>query len=215
MARLGRSLPIRAHLYTVRAAATNVVIALPTVDTPVAAPAPALALGVTLALPVVNVGASAPTIFLGAPALLNLSTVNVSFGVPALSASGALIVTLPTVNAVALMPALTVTILAPHVFRPPTIKLRPADPQGERLWLYYGIDQGISIIKNQDGTYTEQMFPTTDQINAAAFVYMGGHEYVVDDAEYAALVAAGYLGGFPNAQGVYGVGAYGSGRYGN
>jgi hypothetical protein len=153
--------------------------------------------------------------FLGAPALLNLPTVNVGFAVPAFGASGALIVTLPTVNAIALAPAFLVTLIAPHVFHPPTIKRRPADPQGERLWVYYGTDQGISVIKHMDGTYTQQTYPTTDQINAAAFVYMGGHEYEVDDAEYAALVAAGYLAGFPDANGAYGSGAYGTGAYGN
>lgn len=71
-------------------------------------------------------------------------------------------------------------------------KLRPADPRGERLWLYYGIDKGVSILKNQDGSYYQTEYPTTDQIDACAVIYMGGHETPITADEATALANAGY-----------------------
>jgi hypothetical protein len=101
-----------------------------------------------------------------------------------------------------------------HLFRPPRIKQRPVDPQGERLWLYYGVDVGISVLKRHDGTYYQQQWPTPEEMDAALITYMGGHEYVVDDNEYLALVSAGYLPGFSDDGTGYGEGSYGSGNYG-
>lgn len=102
-----------------------------------------------------------------------------------------------------------------YIFRPPQVQMQPADPKRERLWEFYGFAQGISVLKQHDGSYLQTAFPTTDNIDAALITYLGGHEYVVDAAEAAALTAAGY-GGELEISGAsgYGIGAYGVGPYG-
>ncbi|TXS35070.1 hypothetical protein [Streptomyces sp. t39] len=52
------------------------------------------------------------------------------------------------------------------------------------------ITRGITVLES-DGTYRAVRFPTQDEIAAATTTYMGGHEYTVDDATKAALIAAG------------------------
>lgn len=79
-----------------------------------------------------------------------------------------------------------------YCFSPPSIRQGPADPQGERLWLYYKNDVGITVLKNYDGTYTQTQFPSQDDVAAAAAAYLGGHIYVVKQSEAFALNAAGY-----------------------
>ena len=77
----------------------------------------------------------------------------------------------------------------PWLFRTPTVLEGPAglDPLFHRVRL----DRGISISELPQGTYRALRFPTQDEIAAAYFFYMGGHEYVVDDATKAALIAGG------------------------
>lgn len=77
----------------------------------------------------------------------------------------------------------------PWLFRTPTVLEGPAgkDP----LFWRVKIDRGISIAEQPQGTYRALRFPTQDEIAAAFFFYMGGHEYEVDDATKAALIAGG------------------------
>lgn len=240
MARFGRSFPIPRRNRP-RLLGTGINLTLTVANVTTAAPALALTVGVNLTLPVSNVTTAAPALVTATGANLVLPVVNVPVGAPSLSVGLGVNVTLPVVNVPVAAPALTVLagvgisltlpridvpVAAPalrvviqphdHLFRPPTIKLRPPDPQGERLWIYFGLDYGISVLKNQDGSYFQTQYPSTDEINVAAAVYLGGHEYIVDDDEYASLVAAGYGPFFAedNPDGTYGGGSYGIGPFG-
>lgn len=79
--------------------------------------------------------------------------------------------------------------MADWTFRTPTVDEGPASWEN-RLFLRVKITRGITVLSN-GGTYTAVRFPTQDEIAAATAVYMGGHEYTVDDATKAALIAAG------------------------
>ncbi|MEU3522327.1 hypothetical protein AB0E62_00365 [Streptomyces sp. NPDC038707] len=59
------------------------------------------------------------------------------------------------------------------------------------LFVRYTLARGITILEGPPGVYRAVRFPTQDEIAAASTTYMGGHEYVVDDATRAALIAAG------------------------
>jgi hypothetical protein len=76
-------------------------------------------------------------------------------------------------------------------FRPPTVDEGPASWE-DRLFLRVKLTRGITILEGPPGTYRAVRFPTQDEIAASApGMYMGGHEYAVDDATKAALIAAG------------------------
>jgi hypothetical protein len=74
-------------------------------------------------------------------------------------------------------------------FRPPTVEEGPAS-WDDRLFLRVKLTRGISIQELPQGSYRALRFPTQDEIADAVTFYMGGHEYVVDDATKAALIAA-------------------------
>lgn len=102
-------------------------------------------------------------------------------------------------------------------FRPPTVDEGPAS-WSDRLFLRVKLTRGISIQELPQGTYRALRFPTQDEIAEAYFFYMGGHEYDVDDATKAALIAAGIgvtSDNFSTPAAGYGGGGYGSGGYGS
>ena len=78
--------------------------------------------------------------------------------------------------------------MATWLFTTPTVEEGPAgmDPLFHRVKL----TKGVTILDN-GGVFTSLRFPTQDEIAAADFTYMGGHEYVVDDATRTALIAGG------------------------
>lgn len=81
--------------------------------------------------------------------------------------------------------------MASWTFRPPSVDEGPAS-WDDRLFIRIKLARGITILENPPGTYRAVRFPTQDEIAASApGMYMGGHEYVVDDATKAALIAAG------------------------
>lgn len=76
------------------------------------------------------------------------------------------------------------------LFRTPTVEEGPAglDPLFHRVKL----TRGVTILEGPPGTYRAVRWPTQDEIAASApGMYMGGHEYVVDDATRTALIAGG------------------------
>jgi len=108
--------------------------------------------------------------------------------------------------------------MATWTFRPPTVDEGPASWE-DRLFLRVKLTRGISIQEMPQGSYRALRFPTQDEIADAYFFYMGGHEYVVDDATKTALEAAGVgvtSDNFTVISGSlgYGYGPYGSGPYG-
>lgn len=81
--------------------------------------------------------------------------------------------------------------MAGWVFRTPVVVEGPAtwtDP----LFLRVKLNRGVTILEGPPGAYRAVRFPTQDEQYASApALYMGGHEYVVDDATRAALIAGG------------------------
>lgn len=75
-------------------------------------------------------------------------------------------------------------------FRPPSVDEGPAS-WGDRLFIRVKLPRGVTVLEGPDGTFRAVRFPTQDEIAGATTAYMGGHEYVVDDATKAALIAAG------------------------
>lgn len=80
--------------------------------------------------------------------------------------------------------------MATWTFKTPSVDEGPASWE-DRLFLRVKLARGISIQELPQGTYRALRFPTQDEIAAAFFFYMGGHEYVVTDATKAALIAGG------------------------
>lgn len=83
--------------------------------------------------------------------------------------------------------------------------LQREDPLARRLFSHYGmrVASGITLIKNDDDSYTELQYPTHDELMAAKqghwpsgekgpIYYLGGHIYEITSEERADLVAAGY-----------------------
>lgn len=103
------------------------------------------------------------------------------------------------------------------MFRPPTVDEGPAS-WDNRLFIRVKLARGISIQEKPQGVFRALRFPTQDEIAEAVAFYMGGHEYEVDDATRAALIAADVgvtSANFTTAAAAgYGMGAYGFGPYG-
>lgn len=100
----------------------------------------------------------------------------------------------------------------PYIFTPPSAD-RPVgvDP----LWSRFHFQVGQAVLK-KDGFYTASEVVTDEDFAAADVAYLGGHIYLVSDAEAAALTAAGY-GQFlvaPIVATGYGQGRFGAGTYG-
>lgn len=53
------------------------------------------------------------------------------------------------------------------------------------------LKRGVSLLK-EDGSYRQVADPTAEEVASADVAYLGGHMYVIDDAEVVALTTAGY-----------------------
>lgn len=53
------------------------------------------------------------------------------------------------------------------------------------------LKRGVSLLK-EAGAYRQVTDPTAEEVASADVAYLGGYEYEIDDAEAAALTAAGY-----------------------
>lgn len=79
--------------------------------------------------------------------------------------------------------------MANYTFVTPVVIEGPAglDPLFHRVKL----SRGVTIINNS-GVYTAVRWPSFyDELSTATAYYLGGHEYVVDDAIRTAMIAAG------------------------
>jgi len=76
--------------------------------------------------------------------------------------------------------------MANYIFKTPTVAEGPSG--GHRLFDFYTIDRGITIVKS-GGTYRQLRYPSQDELDTCTEVYMGGTESIVDDATKAALIA--------------------------
>lgn len=74
-----------------------------------------------------------------------------------------------------------------YIFRPPTVAEGPAG--GHRLFRYYKLDRGITIIKS-GGVYRQTRYPVDEELSSYEEVYLGGRNHTVDETTKAALIAA-------------------------
>ena len=75
-----------------------------------------------------------------------------------------------------------------YIFKTPTVREGPAG--GHRLFYFYKLDKGISIVKS-GATYSQARYLLDEDLADYDVVYRGGYEYVVDDATKADLIAGG------------------------
>jgi hypothetical protein len=62
---------------------------------------------------------------------------------------------------------------------------------GNHLFARYTRKQGVTVYR-LDGEFYEDRFPAQDDLIDADLIYLGGHEYVVNATEKAALESVGY-----------------------
>jgi len=75
------------------------------------------------------------------------------------------------------------------LFKTPTVEEGPAGEH--RLFYFYKIDRGITIVLKPTGGYAQIRYPVDDDLDTYPAVYRGGYSYEVDDTTKAALIAGG------------------------
>ena len=78
--------------------------------------------------------------------------------------------------------------MANYTFTTPTVREGPAG--GHRLFYFYKLDRGITIIKS-DGEYYQVRYPTEEDLLTYEEVYRGGYNHTVNATTKAALIAGG------------------------
>jgi hypothetical protein len=75
------------------------------------------------------------------------------------------------------------------LFKTPTVEEGPA---GEaRLFYFYKIDRGITIVRETTGSYAQKRYLQDSEYANYPEIYEGGYNHIVDDATKAALIAGG------------------------
>jgi hypothetical protein len=79
----------------------------------------------------------------------------------------------------------------PYLFVPPVEDEGPMG--GNWLFARYTRKQGVTVYR-LDGQFYEDRFPAQDDLVNADLIYLGGHEYILSDAEAQVLINlnAGY-----------------------
>jgi hypothetical protein len=104
--------------------------------------------------------------------------------------------------------------MADYLLVPPTVLENSWSPS--RLFMRYQIPRGITLVRREDNSIYESRYPALTELEEAAEYWLGGHEYVIDQATRDLLVAAGYgeyITGF-NPPGSFGSDPFGSGFFG-
>jgi len=73
-------------------------------------------------------------------------------------------------------------------FKTPTVAEGPAG--GHRLFYFYKLDKGITIVKS-GSTYSQVRYLVDEDLLDYDIVYRGGYNHTVDDAAKAELIAGG------------------------
>jgi hypothetical protein len=120
-----------------------------------------------------------------------LSTASAQAEVPSLSAGATVTATPMTASAQGEIPALVGATV--NVFTPPTRREHYGTRAQNPLTVRIGYPTGQTVIK-AGGFYTTYAFNevSDEMVSDADAAYFGGHDYVISDAEAAALTAAGY-----------------------
>lgn len=79
-------------------------------------------------------------------------------------------------------------IMANWTFTTPVVEEGPAG--GHRLFYFYRLNKGITIVKS-NGEYYQTRYPVDEDLLDYEEVYRGGYAHTVDDATKAALIAGG------------------------
>ena len=78
--------------------------------------------------------------------------------------------------------------MATYTFLTPTVQEGPSGT-GSRLFQFYKLDKGVSIIK-QNGVYSQARYILDSDLATFQEVYRGGIKHTVDETTKAALIAA-------------------------
>ena len=74
-----------------------------------------------------------------------------------------------------------------YIFRTPIVREGPAG--GGRLFYFYKLDKGITIVKS-GSDYSQIRYPLDEDLSDYDIVYRGGYDHVVSEATKAELIAA-------------------------
>lgn len=78
--------------------------------------------------------------------------------------------------------------MALYNFTPPIVEEGPAG--GHRLFSFYRLDKGVTIVRKVDGTYAQVRYLVDEDTRNYPEIYMGGRNHTVDDTTKARLIAA-------------------------
>jgi hypothetical protein len=73
-----------------------------------------------------------------------------------------------------------------YIFKTPTVSEGPAG--GHRLFYFYTLERGISIVKD-NGVYEQARYLLDEDLASFEEVYLGGRNHIVSEATKAALIA--------------------------
>ncbi len=74
-----------------------------------------------------------------------------------------------------------------YMFRTPTVEEGPAG--GHRLFSFYKLNKGITIVRNDDGSYEQVRYLIDEDAKYYPEIYFGGRNYPVDESTKARLIA--------------------------
>ena len=75
------------------------------------------------------------------------------------------------------------------LFKTQTVEEGPAGQS--RLFHFYKIDRGITIVREIDGDYAQVRYLQDEDYATYPEIYQGGYNHIVDDATKARLIAGG------------------------
>lgn len=75
------------------------------------------------------------------------------------------------------------------IFNTPIVEEGPAGTH--RLFHFYKLDRGITIVLLPTGGYAQIRYPEDEDLTFFPVVYRGGYQHTVDDATKADLIAGG------------------------
>jgi hypothetical protein len=75
-----------------------------------------------------------------------------------------------------------------YIFDTPIVREGPAG--GHRLFHFYKLNRGISIVKDA-GVYKQVRYLVDEDLRSYQEVYLGGNKHIVDETTKAALIAGG------------------------
>ena len=78
--------------------------------------------------------------------------------------------------------------MATYTFKTPIVKEGPAG--GHRLFYFYKLDKGVTVVKSGATWSTARYIVDEDQADYDV-IYRGGYNHTVDDARKAELIAGG------------------------